>query len=467
LKGLPRGTAAGASLTEEEKARIEWLYLTPNKPAAASVIENIKQYGIELNPSAVYRYVKRIPKAIKDLYRNGKKYFHDKNEACLERDYTLLKSMDAVCGDYMTGDILCRAGAKPARAKLCAFTDMRSRVIAGWSLQLTANSVGVARALRMRVREYGTPKAVYADNGKEFKNCRLCGGTWKAAYTKTGPKTPGLEAGILHECGIAVHFTAPYCGQSKPVERFRRTFHEKFDKFCPSYAGSNTSGRPEETREYRSAISRMKDGDIVKIPAFKDLEKSIAGFMYWYNTGHHHSGSGMGGKTPMEVMKENAAPRREIPAGYGRYVFTERGIKTVQRDGVNLDGIWYYNPKFIAITGQKVQVRRSIGSIDTVSIFSLPDVVYLYDAEGNLLKETGAAAEDIRRVKKPRREAAAIKPEYNKKKAGSGRRGFKTPAELLAERAGMPPVIEDAREAAGGEPLAAIKRRLRLPAGPD
>jgi hypothetical protein len=40
---------------------------------------------------------------------------------------------------------------------------------------------------------------------------------------------------------------------------------------------------------------------------------------------------------------------------------------------------------------------------------------------------------------------------------------------VSASRAGYEPplVIEDSREVAGGEPLAVIKRRLRLPTDPD
>jgi hypothetical protein len=39
-----------------------------------------------------------------------------------------------------------------------------------WSLQLTANSTGVALALQMCFDTYGLPGAIYFDNGKEFKN---------------------------------------------------------------------------------------------------------------------------------------------------------------------------------------------------------------------------------------------------------------------------------------------------------
>ncbi|MDR0584594.1 MAG: hypothetical protein LBG57_09645 [Treponema sp.] len=167
----------GASLPREVKERIEWLYLDTSRPSVAGVIRDLEQYGMRYNKSIIRRYIDGIPEAVKVRGREGFDAFHKKFERYAERDFTAYKSMDCICGDYMTHDLICRIGRKLFRAKLCAFMDMRSRLITGWSLQLTANSLGVIRALEMSVKNYGTARDVYVDNGREFKNYWLCGDT--------------------------------------------------------------------------------------------------------------------------------------------------------------------------------------------------------------------------------------------------------------------------------------------------
>jgi putative transposase len=187
--------------------------------------------------------------------REGRDAYQKKFEVWRPRDFTVYKSMDCICGDYMTHDIICRIGQKLFRAKLCAFMDMRSRLIVGWSLQLTANSLGVIRSLQMCVETYGTARDVYVDNGREFKNYWLCGDTWKARYTNVDPESLELDACVLRECDMNIHFCLPYHGQSKPIERFWRTLHEMFDKYETTYVGSNTALRPEEMQVFQRTIN--------------------------------------------------------------------------------------------------------------------------------------------------------------------------------------------------------------------
>ncbi|MDR2098214.1 MAG: Mu transposase C-terminal domain-containing protein [Spirochaetaceae bacterium] len=459
----------GASLTQEMKDRIEWLYLDSSKPAVPSIVENLAQYGMELNGSTVRRYIKTIPAPVVAMYRYGQKYFHDKCETFIQRDYTKYKSMDIICGDYMTEDMLCRIGERKFRAKLCAFEDMRSRKIVGWSLQLTANSVGVVRSLKMAFENHGLAGKVYVDNGREFKNFWLCGDEWKLRRTKIDPESLEQDAGILNECGVKVAFCQPYHGQSKPIERFWGTFHERFDKFIATYLGSNTTTKPEEAKLYTGNISGMEKADINLIPTFEQIETMIGNFMNWYNAKWKHSGQGMNDRTPDEVFAENFTGRRELPEQFKKYLFTMRYVKTVTRNGVEVDGASYYTPEMQALIGQKVEVRRGLDNAGKVHIFGMPDRKYLFDAED--LAWSGIVEEDIKKVKKLRREAKELYKGYNRRKAEFDKGEFKTPAEIYAAKntpfTKAADALEDTREVSGGEPLATIKRRLRLPTDPD
>ncbi|MDR0709302.1 MAG: Mu transposase C-terminal domain-containing protein, partial [Spirochaetaceae bacterium] len=422
---------------------------------------DLKQYGIEYNASIIRRYINSIPEAVKVIGRKGRDEFRKKFEMHVERDFTVYKSMDCICGDYMTHDIICRIGRKMFRAKLCAFMDMRSRLITGWSLQLTANSLGVIRSLQMCVENHGAARDVYVDNGKEFKNYWLCGDTWKARYTSVDPESLELDACVLRECGMNIHFCLPYHGQSKPIERFWRTLHEMFDKYEITYVGSNTDLRPEEMKVFQRAINGIKKFDIELVPAYDAIRERIDHFMKYYNECHHHTGQGMEGKTPVQVFQENAVPRRDIPENMKKYIFTRREIRTIQRNGVSIDGMWYSGRElreYFLTKGQgvKVEVRRGLDDVRKVSIFSMPDRVYLCDAEGGL--ENGPTEEDIRRINKTKKEARQFLAKYNRKKAEYDRGEFKTPAEIYAE---------ETRKVAGGEPIAEDTPRVISLVTPD
>jgi transposase InsO family protein len=439
------GRGAGASLPQEVKDRIEWLYLDSSQPNAAVVCELLGQYGLKAGESTVRRYVNSLPDWIKAKHRKGKDYYNAKFDPHIIRDYTKYKPMEIICGDYMTQDIVCRRGEKVFRARLCAFEDMRSRAITGWSLQETANSVGVIRAMQMTFKDYGLPEKIYVDNGREFKNYLLCGDQWKAQKTKIDPELLDLDVGILAECGIKVIFCQAYRGQSKPIERFWRTLHERFDKFELTYTGSNTADRPDEAKAYRSNVEDMKKADISLIPTFEEVEARIGRFINWYNEQWNHSGQGMEGRTPMRVFKEYAVLRREIPDNLKKYLFTMRYIRTVQRNGVELDGANYQNENFIEYNGRKVEVRRGLDDAGTVHIFSYPDRVYLFDAEHFVL--SGVPEEDMRKMGKLRKDMKGLEKKYNRKKAEYDQGVFKTPAEAYAEEA--------PRKVVNGDPIAA------------
>lgn len=418
----------GASLTQEEKDRLEWLWLDPNKPSVKQVLRILQDsFQIAIGEKTAQRYLNNIPKFIIDSHREGKDYCQNHYDLYITRDYTKLKPLEIINGDYMTQDMLCRKGNCVFRAHLCAFQDMRTRMILGWSLQETANSVGVVRALQMTIERYGLPGTIIFDNGKEFKNYWLCGDQWKMRHTSLDSTDFDKDAGILIELGIKISFTQVRHGQSKPIERFWRTFHEEFDKFEPTHLGSNTALRSDEAKKFRSAVEKMKKEDIEKIPTFEEIETRIDHFMECYNKTHKHSGQVMDDKTPIQVMEENPYERREIPANYKKYLFTQRSIKTIQRNGVLLDGGWYFNPEMACSTEQRVEVRRGLDDAGIVHIFSLPDRKPLFDA--TCLEFSGNVEEDIALKNRLNKEKNAALKKHNKKKAEFDALPINTPAE--------------------------------------
>ncbi|MDR3302074.1 MAG: Mu transposase C-terminal domain-containing protein [Spirochaetaceae bacterium] len=465
-----RHGGAGASLDERAKELIQGIYLDPRKPSIASVERDIKQFGYELNYTIINRYIKdEIPLSVKAFYRMGEKAYHDRFDPYIERDYTLFKAMEWGCADHHLFDFVITHEGRIFRPWLTAFIDMRSRKITGWHIDVVPNTLTIMRAFSMSVDTCGLFGNLLIDNGKDFKSHWFAGTAWKERRTRPEKDTLDLIEGVLHDCGTKAHFATPYRGQSKPIERFFRTVIELFSKQQEFYVGSNTATRPDDAKLY---WGRINGRDRIEVTyTLAQLREDFGNFAAWFNSNWQHSGQGMDGRTPDEVFAANLEVQREMPEAMRKYVFAIREQRTVQRNGITIDGISYYNGELVRLIGSRVEVRRDINDVGKVAVFSLPGCIYQFDAVNEFFKDRGIAEENIRRVRNAQKKAREHLQDFAQS-AAEVRRSKKTPAELLAEQARFR-VIPGANsfknlEVVGGEPLAVInRRRLRLPTDPD
>jgi transposase InsO family protein len=459
-----RKGGSGASLDDRAKELIQALYLDPRKPSVAGVERGVKQFGYELNYAIINRYIKNeIPNSVKVFYRMGEKAYHDRFDPFIRRDYTLFKSMEWGCGDHHLFDFVIKREGRVFRPWLTMFIDMRSRKITGWHIDVVPNTLTIMRAFSMSVGTCGLFENLLIDNGKDFRSAWFAGGSWRERRARPERETLDLIEGVLHDCGTKAHFATPYRGQSKPIERAFRTIIELFSREREFYVGSNTVDRPADTKLFWGKINGRDRVDVTYTLA--ELRDDFAKFVAWFNSQWKHTGQGMDGQTPDAVFAENLEERREMPEAARKYVFAIRERRVVQAGGIHIDGVDYYNEKLVKFIGQRVEVRRDINDIGKVSVFSLPDCVYQFDAENEFFKDRGIPEENIRKLRASRKKAREHLQDYAKG-AAEIRREKKTPYEILAGQTAE--VIEDKREVVGGEPLAVInRRRLRLPTDPD
>jgi transposase InsO family protein len=423
----------GASLDERAKDLIQALYLDPHKPSIRTVERDIKQFGYDIHYSVINRYVNNeIPISVKTFYRMGEKAYHDRFDPYISRDYTLFQPMEWGCGDHHLFDFVIKHKGRIFRPWLTAFTDMRSRKITGWHIDIIPNTLTILRAYSMSVENCGTFDNLIIDNGKDFRSHWFAGSAWKDRKIKLDKDTCTLIEGVLHDCGTTARFCLPYRGQSKPIERFFGTICELFSKRMETYVGSNTATRPDEAKLY---WGRINGRDKIEVTlGLLQLQDRFAEFAEWFNNEWQHSGQGMDGKTPAQVFEEGWRPRKEISEEMRRYIFTRRENRTIQRNGVSIDGIEYYNPQMVQYIGSKVEVRRDIDKLGTVSIYNLPDRTYLFDAESDVLKDFGIPEENLRAQRTAQRTARNHLSKYAKQ-ASEIRQSVKSPAELMAEEA--------------------------------
>ena len=457
---LSRG-GNGKDIPQQAKEIIEALYLDYRKPSVASVERDIKQFGYDINYSLVYRYLKDLPKSVITYYREGIKAYHDKFDPYIPRDYTLFKTMEWGVGDHHMMDIVIRHNDRLMRPWVTAFDDMRSRYRTGWWVDAIPDTITILRALDMTLRDCGAFQNLLIDNGKDFKGLWLSGNEWKVK--RLGRLTESIEhlvSGVFRDCGFNVHFCTPYRGQSKPIERAFRTDIEQFEKYIETYVGSNTITRPEEAKLYWSKIGNREKKDVFL--TLELLREIYADYVKYLNTQCPHTGHGMDGKTRKQVFEENWTVRRILPDEYRRLVMTRREERKVHRNGVKIDGIYYYNPELAQYIGSLVKVFRGLNDVGKVWIYLLPKLTYLCEAYSDVLKDLGIPEENLRRQRKAQKKSRQHLKKYGQH-AAAIRRSRKSPAQLLAEEkqneVKLTPQVE--------QEIQVVNGNIELPYSPD
>lgn len=146
-------------LTQEMKQIFLKYLLHPNKfnmGKAISLTKHIlEKRGVENIPCNLTfrRYAEHFKNnnyANWVLMREGEKAHHDKVEAYIERDISLLKVGDVLIADghVLNFQVINPFTGKPTRATLVGFLDWKSTALVGYEIMMTENTQCIASALR-------------------------------------------------------------------------------------------------------------------------------------------------------------------------------------------------------------------------------------------------------------------------------------------------------------------------------
>jgi len=281
------------------------------------------------------RVQKELPPHIADLGRRGEREWKAAHEPKMRRDYSLLRAGQQWVSDFKTLDVFCRRDehdTKPVRPLLCAWQDMRTRMIMGYYVTLRECSDSVLITFRRGVEAYGPPWGVILDNGKPFRARGVSGGRRTNRFNE---KDQDYLRSVFGGLKIEVKFTEPYTPQSKPIERWFRTMDEQccvgFDTYC---GGDNKSDR----FKHAAKLAKKHPEKCPTIKEFSDLLGSYIEEVY-----HHAQHKGLEGMTPVEAFGRcNPIPKLIPPEGAMELLTmrTTRPVK-VTRDGVRHNGILY------------------------------------------------------------------------------------------------------------------------------
>ncbi|MEM7507663.1 MAG: transposase domain-containing protein [Pseudomonadota bacterium] len=162
------------------------------------------------------------------------------------RDKSMLHAMTAVDADFHKFDVFVKWDDDTIiRPQMSVFHDIYSGKILAWRMAVTPNSGTVLLTLGDLLDDYGIPQHVVIDNGREYAAKWITGGVPNRFRFKIRDDDP---LGVLPQMGIKVHFTQPYSGQSKPVERAFRDHCSSIAKdtrFAGAYVGNRPDAKPE------------------------------------------------------------------------------------------------------------------------------------------------------------------------------------------------------------------------------
>jgi putative transposase len=305
-------------------------------------------------------FLAALPKPLTILSREGEEQFNNKTAPYLLTDFNSFNVMDYWESDHCWHDVFVRndrfSTEKPNAAMrlwLTSFIDLRSRKIVGACWMPTPSSHTISSALRLGVETYGVPRAVHVDNGKDFQKLGKIGLSEDAT-------------GVLQRLGIEVHYALKYHAQSKLIESWHHTLHQRFDiRWAPFYAGFDSKHRPEICDRALEMHELWLKGKYPE-PVLPTASEFIAAAQEWireYNAEHKHSGRGMDGKTPDEVFGMGCPPEsRQIPdPNVLAHLFWDRQPRKVSEGGcVQINNERYEPADVDSVAMLHQQIGRSI-----------------------------------------------------------------------------------------------------------
>lgn len=228
-------------------------YLRPSKPSFSACYRRMvaEAKRSKWHPYPAERTLRRrldaeVPRSVQVLARDGK----DKAKSLFpaqRRSRAHLHAMQMVNMDGHKLDVFVKVAwsSTAVRLYLLGIQDLYSGKIVAWRLSEAETWEAVRLVIGDMVENHGIPGDIYLDNGRAFASKWISGGTRTRFRFKVREEDP---RGLLVTLGIEPHFTTPYAGQSKPIERAWRDLAEEISKH-PSMAGAYTGNKPDAKPE--------------------------------------------------------------------------------------------------------------------------------------------------------------------------------------------------------------------------
>lgn len=328
-------------------------YLRPEEPSLISCYRRVEEIAAERGVACPELAIMR--RRMKAKLSASTIIAHRKGKAALKatfphqvRDRSIFLPTDAYVADTHIWDVLVQwEDGSIGRPATIGVQDLASNKIVAHRTSQSETTEVVSLTFGDAFRDYGIPNDFWLDNSRVFASKQLTGGQ-KTRYRFK--RTPGEIQGMLTALGVTVHFTTPYSGQSKPIERSWRDFAGDIAKhpiFAGAYTGPSTTSKPAN---YGSAA--------VPIDLFKQV---IASEIAKWNARGGRRTPIAKGRSFDEVFAEGyakAAVRRATPEQLRICMLQVDTVTPHRQSGtITVGGNRFWSDALVALRHERVMVR--------------------------------------------------------------------------------------------------------------
>ncbi len=420
-------------------------YLRPEAPTLTSVYRRVariaRQMGLSMPHERTFRrrLEREVAPEVLIMKREGEEALRRAVPAH-RRSVAELQAMEWVNIDGHKFDVFVRTpDGRIVRPMMVAIQDVFSRKMLSHRIGTEESAVLTRLAFADLFRDWGIPGHVVLDNGRAFASKWITGGTKTRFRFKIRDEEP---MGLLPGLGVKTHFTIPYRGQSKPIERAFKDLCDSIAKhpaFAGAYTGNNPMAKPENYGSKAVEWDRF-----CQIAAEEIAEHNAQG---------NRRTETAQGRSFDEVFAESYATapiQKVVDPAVMRMALLAADQKLISRQTghLELEGNRYWHPQMFALRGERVTVR-----FDPDNLHSS---VHLYDAQGRYLLEAMLLADEgfatTAGARETAKRAANIKRRAKELEAAER---LLSPEEVAALQAASPP---------SAKPEANVIRPKRVPA---
>ncbi|MBB1292986.1 Mu transposase C-terminal domain-containing protein [Pseudoalteromonas sp. SR41-4] len=256
----------------------------------------------------------------------------------------------------------------------------RSKVV----IHPTSDSTGICLVIRKAILDWGIPEIARTDNGKDYTSIQI---------------TSVFDAlDIKHET------TRPFSGEEKPyIERFFKTFSHDLAELLTGYIGHNVSERQaiEARKTFAQRLLAKQGGDKSAVDINMTAQQLQEFVDNWIDNRYHHKPhSNIGNKTPFELF---AASRDQIKVIKDERLLdvmlqpvpTNRGLRTVGKEGIKLSGGFYIAPELGAIVGSEVLCKWDPKNVGRIYVFNRMNNEFICVAVDHEIQSAGMTRQDV------------------------------------------------------------------------
>lgn len=329
------------------------------------------------------KLAREVPASVLLLARRGEEALR-RSLPAQKRSVAELHALELVNVDGHTFDVFAEAIAKDGeifrfRPVLIGIQDVYSRKVLAWRIGDAELALLTRLAFADLFGKFGIPREAFLDNGRAFASKWITGQVLNRYRFKVKEEEP---AGILPALGVKVHWTQPYRGQSKPIERAWKDLCDSISKsaaFAGAYTGNSPSNKPESYGKRAVPIAEF----------IAEVERGIQ----FHNARTGRRSEMARGRSFDETFAESYATSpigKALPEQLRLALLTGENRRVNKQTGeLSLLGNRYWSPLCGSLHGQLVTVR--FDPDDLSRDLHLYDFTGRYLGDAQMIADTGFA----------------------------------------------------------------------------